>query len=608
MKSDRIELQQEDIIIFSLFLLFEEWLQRTVEKAELISRKEYLLKSSFQLKITNDFSDKFKILSDEWLAYWKEHNKEIAERVSVLQKESSETFKKILNENNPISIIFPLVINPKKPLINFDIWREDQKKSLEVIPKPKATQLTLNLLNNFFIYAGGSTFIEKHSDLILCLLNCFPKFIYERKVKKKSLSNFFLEELEGYFEEDEQKTFNKILKKKSLMNKIQKIENRCHRIEKKFQKEVHPFHLDYILTHPLLLIRDNLKINRNYYEDFDLSLWFDGFIKKAKEYLDGLEALHKHDKALVHYLDFFVSSYILYLESSIEIDKSFLIKFSVRKFEMPDPEKYPTSKREVKTTIEQLKRDKTSLRWRILLSKGFCWIVRIYFLYVKMPFIFAIDLLGIGKCYHFEFSTKDTEVHVQSYCLNYDTGDEVYTRTVDKFFGVSQKSTGYLHLYTSRQEFLSKEGKEISPNSFSLIIWPNIFLLSPLIFLSVILLEILSFLFLATNSIFPEQGNNFIQLGLISLVVTLSLRYRPGPIAESLIRRWKRSTVIGLLLYLLCVISSIAYVLLMKPCDEQAKLANMVIMIIGVSLLIIRISWEFAFKRIWYKFKEKRLN
>ena len=195
MKSDRIELQQEDIIIFSLFLLFEEWLQRTVEKAELISRKEYLLKSSFQLKITNDFSDKFKILSDEWLAYWKEHNKEIAERVSVLQKESSETFKKILNENNPISIIFPLVINPKKPLINFDIWREDQKKSLEVIPKPKATQLTLNLLNNFFIYAGGSTFIEKHSDLILCLLNCFPKFIYERKVKKKSLSNFFLEEL-----------------------------------------------------------------------------------------------------------------------------------------------------------------------------------------------------------------------------------------------------------------------------------------------------------------------------------------------------------------------------------------------------------------------------
>ncbi len=592
----------DGFITFLLYSFSHCWQDRTVEKVELLSRSEYLHKTSFQIRIKPDLFNHARDFFKRRKAA-PSSERFLAESCRLIDE--AET---VLKEGLFVEI--PLVKNPKSPLIDFDISTDSELGSFEVLSRFNSIKPNVDLLDNHTICTYGSSIVGDNIGLLSAYISCYPRHIKSRLLQN---NGNILKTLEGEFA-----GVCDSADRAEIAEIIRAQENRLAALIQMSTKLVNRYDPDHklsaVLFHPYLAVINYYRIYKKAGGDEGNAEMFVEFMEACESFLLQLESLltslKENSKEFIKLLEEFVSNYIFFLRCKVKTNQPYLIKLSQIKEQDNDPQYYPVSINETSVSLEQLRRDTDSKLLKFFLSGPLKIFIKAYFYLLKMPLLFPIDLLNNGVSYHFEFCTKDPDVRVLASVVSFandrDNGTPKETSLLEDFFRICEKRSGYFHIYTARKEFFSADGRRINPNGLSLIIWPNISLFSPLIFLSVLILEVISFGFFIIQSpyIFDSEGATFFHVGFVSFVAMIVLRYKPGAIADSLTRRWKRSLVVGLTLFVSSLFIQILLSVAFSFSKSQEQYTTSLTMFIGLITLGIWIFWDFIAQRFWYRIRK----
>ncbi len=539
---------EEHFLLLFLYIS-DEWISRTVEKVELISEVEYSHKASFQIKISEASLSSLYDQMDLIARYWANKGKDISTSKSVakLKEKVADLMSKYFRDGRPKNVVIPLFQSNKDPLIELDISREGSPGLLEVLNREEGSDLSVDLLDLVFSLYFNTHFIAENRNIVCCITKSYPKQVLRRIKNVKDHTSFILSELDGCISDVDKDDLKKLLQEQKVQDRLDGLMQRSSEIARNIFKN----DLDFTFyTHPFLLLHEYDVIFRD--KSKPIGPWLLEFISDCEAYLTAFSPLASKHPDSAHFLEGFVDRYLFYVRTTALLDTPFLIKYSKRNIENRFLRRYTAGWKDTKSAIVQLQqKEDATLGTRLSLLPALNLIKRLR-IYLLNYFIARMDLLGHGQSYHFEFSTKDHEIDVLTCALQYSKDGSACAGNLSKHFEVINFKSGHFHAYSAKKEFFDEKGSVIDPGNFRLILWLKIRLITPVLFCAVTFIELIG-LYRLISVIDFGQLNNFIGIGVISIVGTLTIRYSPGPIVTCLIRKWRRIIVFGLALNVLGV-------------------------------------------------------
>jgi hypothetical protein len=183
------------------------------------------------------------------------------------------------------------------------------------------------------------------------------------------------------------------------------------------------------------------------------------------------------------------------------------------------------------------------------------------YIFVYTPFELELNMLGICNSYHFEFDAKSFELIVKGNNVRVYERNQYSSKLSNKYFGVVKSSNNIsnstiFHLYTSKTLFYNNNDI-INPKDLNIVIWLKVGWLNIVIYTTVILILLASFILGMVKQIILEP----LPLAFFGIIFTLALMYKPDKIAEIILRPWKvRITMGGLMFAAATLISYIDFV------------------------------------------------
>jgi len=537
-----------DLLVF-LLTYSDDWIKRTVEKAEVISEKEYNHRASIFLNISNSRLTDVISFMNQCEGYWNglNHHK-LAAACASLKSRLKQEVHNLGATNRQLHLRIPIFRNPKYPLIDFDIKGEGFASILEVLNRKAGIASSIKLHDLTLKLLAGNDFFEANKEIVSDLLGCYPRHIETRMKRSRRLPKILIAELRGYMAAKEIELIEHLME--ANVKQISAIKKKSEHLISYLADHLGQANIS-IWTTPLLLIRDDYK---SYYEpQKGIEAWLCGFLSRCDKYLDCINRiLHKDDRTremLLVILNDIAHNYILFIKAKIQLESPLFVKLSSKKVYHPYNHPYDAvlTLGAAYQRVRQLASTKgSSILTKISTLPGIGLVTTLYFYIVRAYFSFDLSLLGHAESYHFEVATKDPEIDVQTYSVQYQEGRELRAGRLEEHFGVNVIAHSYLHICTTKQAFFSKKGKPLETGGFRLIVWPYIRKLPILLFATVTLIETLGlYLLKFDNSLY--KPNNIIGIAIISMVATFTIRYTPGNIAACMVRRWKRIITVGLL-------------------------------------------------------------